>query len=88
MNPFHLNPKCVEETLMDWRDMSPIPYDKNNTDPYTKARIILMNGTEFEMNWFSHQANRHIDNNELRRQLALIRRSEKMQQMPGNNVNS
>lgn len=81
MNPFHLNPKCVEETLMDWRDMSPIPYDKNNTDPYTKARIILMNGTEFEMNWFSHQANRHIDNNELRRQLALIRRSEKMQQM-------
>lgn len=80
MNPFQLTPKNVEDVLMDWRDMTPTPYDKNAVSPYTKTRIILMNGTEFEANWFSHQFHRHCSDNELRRQVALIRRSEQQQQ--------
>ena len=41
-----------------------------------------MNGTEFEANvWFSHQFSRHASgDNDLRRELALIRRSEQQQQ--------
>lgn len=55
-------------------------YDKYNTAPYSKTRIILMNGTEFESNWFYHQFARHCHNNELRRELAEIRRNEQEQQ--------
>jgi hypothetical protein len=66
---------------MDWKELYPEPYDKNTTDPYTKTRIILMNGAEFEANWFSHQFHRHCADNELRRTLAVSRRAEKQQQM-------
>mgnify|MGYP000677134686 CR=1 FL=1 len=34
--------------MLDWKDLSPRPYKKLDTDPYTKARIILMNGIEVE----------------------------------------
>lgn len=56
------------------------PYDKNTVDPFTKVRIILMNGTEFEMNWHSHQFARHCIDNDIRREIALIRRVEQQQQ--------
>lgn len=58
----------------------PGPYDKRTVDPYTKTRIILANGAEFEANWFSHQFSRHTDDNDLRRELALTRFIEKQQQ--------
>ena len=80
MNPFSLNPLKMEQTIMPWRAMYPRPYDKNAVDPYTKTRIILMSGTEFETVWFSHQLSRKVDDNNLRRDLALLRRSEQQQQ--------
>ena len=80
MNPFELKPEKIEGLLMDWQDMSPIPYNAREVDPYTKTRIILMNGTEFEAVWFSHQFTRHTADNDLRRALALMRRQEQQQQ--------
>ena len=80
MNPFELKPAKLESLLMDWQEMSPIPYDSKTVDPYTKTRIILMNGTEFEAVWFSHQFTRHCADNDLRRTLALMRRQEQQQQ--------
>ena len=68
------------DTLMDWKQIYPLPYDKRTANPYTRTRVILMNGTEFEANWFSHQFSRHCADNDLRRELALIRRSEQQQQ--------
>ena len=41
--------------------MYPKAYNKKNTDPYTKTRVILMNGTEYESVWFMHQFARHCD---------------------------
>lgn len=79
MNPFNLTSKPLECTLFDWRGMRPAPYDKWG-DPYTRCRTILMNGTEFEACWFTHQFNRNCPNNDVRRMLALIRRSEQNQQ--------
>ncbi len=81
MNPFKEKPISIEQSLSSWKDLYPKPYDKRTADPYTKARIILMNGTEFEANWFSHQAARHTDNNDLKRELALARYIEKQQQL-------
>ena len=49
-------------------------------DPYTRTRVILMNGTEFEAVWYGHQFSRHTADNELRRQVALLRRLEQQQQ--------
>ena len=39
-----------------------------------------MSGTEFEQNWFLHQFSRHCNNNELRREIASVRRHEQQQQ--------
>ena len=80
MNPFELNPMPVERTLGDWKALYPAPYDKRETGSYSRARVILMNGTEFENVWFSHQFSRATADNELRRELALIRRGEQQQQ--------
>ena len=81
MNPFKENAKKPEEYCMDWKNLYPKPYDKHATNPYTKTRIILMNGTEFESNWFSHQFARHAVDNDLRRDLAAVRAVEKQQQL-------
>lgn len=80
MNPFAENPRKMDDILMDWTTLYAQPYDRNSVDPYTRTRVILMNGTEFEANWFSHQFSRHCADNELRRQVALLRRSEQQQQ--------
>ena len=81
MNPFNEKPRSIEGTLQNWQQLYPKPYNKREVDPYTKTRIILMNGTEFEANWFSHQFARHTDDNDLRRDLALTRYVEKQQQL-------
>ncbi|MGI6115187.1 hypothetical protein [Luoshenia tenuis] len=80
MNPFELKPRSLESCIRDWNGMYPKPYDKRQTDPYTKTRIILMNGTEFEAVYFSHNFSRKCPNNDLRRELALLRRIEQQQQ--------
>jgi hypothetical protein len=81
MNPFEEKAKPIESALQNWKELYPKPYDKREVDPYTKTRIILMNGTEFEANWFSHQFARHVCDNDLRRDLALTRYVEKQQQL-------
>lgn len=81
MNPFEEKPMNIDDCIDDWCSLYPIPYNKYEVDPYTKTRIILMNGTEFEANWFSHQFSRNCNNNDLRREIALTRRIEKQQQL-------
>lgn len=81
MNPFKEKPIPLEKAFQNWKELYPKSYDKREVDPYTKTRIILMNGTEFEANWFSHQLARHTDNNDLRREIALTREIEKQQQL-------
>ena len=81
MNPFNEKPMGILNSFQSWKQLYPKPYNKFYVDPYTKARIILMNGTEFEANWFSHNFARHTTNNDLRRELALTRSIEKQQQI-------
>lgn len=81
MNPFNEKARPLEKLLLNWQQLYPRPYDKREVDPYTKTRIILLNGAEFEANWFSHQFARHVVDNDLRRELALVRDIEKQQQL-------
>lgn len=80
MNPFLTESKPIEDNFMDWQKMYPKAYDKKKTSPFTKTRIILMNGTEFESNWFLHAFSRNCSDNHLRREIALIRNQEQQQQ--------
>lgn len=80
MNPFDLKPMKIDDSIMNWKEMYPCSYNKCDVNPYTKTRIILMNGTEFEANLFSHQFSRHCNDNDLRREIALTRRIEQQQQ--------
>ena len=79
-NPFLEKPKKLESIIMSWKDLAPKPYDKFESSPYTRVRCILMNGTEYEAVWFSHHFHRHSCDNDLRRMLAMVRRSEQQQQ--------
>lgn len=80
MNPFEQKPLAIKDTIMDWSTMYPLAYNKMTVDPYTKLRIILMNGIEVEAVLFKHQFHRNCPDNDLRRELALSRRIEQQQQ--------
>lgn len=80
MNPFEQKPANIEDGIMNWSTIYPQPYNKQTVDPYTKIRIILMNGIEVESTLFKHQFHRNCQSNDLRRELALSRRIEQQQQ--------
>lgn len=79
-NPFKEKPMPVKDTFSDWKSMYPESYDKNEVSPFTRLRVILMNGTEYEAVQFSHQSFRKCTDNDIRRELALSRRIEQQQQ--------
>ena len=72
MNPFHEKPRKTDSFFKPWQHLYVKPCDKRQVDPCTRARVILMNGTEYEAVWFTQQFRRHIQDNELRRALALM----------------
>ena len=80
MNPFKEKAKKPEEYLSSIEKLYPEQYDKNETSPYTKTRIILACGAEYEANWHSHQMLRHTDDLDLKRKISLVRFLEKQQQ--------
>ena len=79
-NPFLAKPKKIESTIMNFKMLAPKPYNKDEVDPYTRVRCILMNGTEYEAVWSKHHLNRHCGNNDIRRAIGLIRNCEQQQQ--------
>lgn len=79
-NPLEETGIPVEKQLRDWSTLNVRPYDKNSVLPYTRCRIIVMNGAEIEGALFSHQFARHAKDPDLKRQLAMARRIEQQQQ--------
>lgn len=79
-NPLEEKGTPIEKQYRDWRNLNPIPYDKTTVHPYTRARIILMNGIETEAAMFLHQFNRHCDDMEVKKVIAESRRIEQQQQ--------
>ncbi|MHB1415088.1 MAG: hypothetical protein ACYC1C_07525 [Chloroflexota bacterium] len=65
-----------------WRNFQQIvgkPYDKDSVDAYTRARIIWMYGTETEQWYFYHNYARSTDNEEIKKAITEIRRTEDQQ---------
>lgn len=79
-NPFDEKGLPIEKQLRPLRELNSKPYDKYDVDPYTRCRVITMNGIEAEAALFGHQFARHAVDIELKKQLALVRRCEQMQQ--------
>lgn len=79
-NPFEEKPEKIEKGFCEFAKMYPKSYLKTDTDPYTKTRVILMSGTEFESVWCGHTFSRNCPDNDLRRDLATIRKIEQIQQ--------
>ena len=48
MNPFKMRPERTGDLFVDWEKFWVKPYNKNEVNPYTRTRIILMNGTELK----------------------------------------
>lgn len=80
MNPFTQKPAQQGVEFQSWKDLYPKAYHKDDTDAYTKVRIILMTGAEYEAVWFGHQFHRNCTDNNLRREIAVSRRVEQQQQ--------
>ena len=89
-NPLAEKGIAIEKQFRSWSELEVIPYDKNSVDPYTRCRVIALNGAEFEAQWFMHHFARHTTDLEVKRNLALVRRLEQQQQkaisslIPGN----
>ncbi len=79
MNPFECKPQKIEKSFASWNKVLVKPYDKNEVDPYTRLRVILTAGAEFESVRFSNSFTRNCSNNDVRRRLAMMRRGEQLQ---------
>ncbi len=80
MNPLNYETKDINKYFLTFDRMYPKAYNKKTASPYTKTRVILMNGTEYESVWFLHQFARHTDNDEIKRAIAVVRKQEQQQQ--------
>ena len=45
MNPFELKPMDINKSIKNWCELYPKSYNICEISPYTKTRIVLMNGT-------------------------------------------
>jgi hypothetical protein len=86
-NPLEQKGIPVDDQLRSWSELNVVPYDKDDVDPYTRTRVIVMNGIEVESILFSHQFARHTDNLDLKRALAMGRRIDAQQQKAVNGLN-
>jgi len=79
-NPLEERGIPLDRQVRNWRELNIDPVDPDHSDPYTKCRIIAMNGIEVESVLFSHQFARVCPDLEVKRQLAEVRYLEQQQQ--------
>ena len=70
----------LERQFSSWGELDIKPYDKNAIHPYSRTRVILMNGIETDSVFFKHQFARHAERMEVKQSLAATRRVEQQQQ--------
>ncbi len=70
----------LDQQIKNWGELNVTPYNKQTVHPYTRTRVILMNGIEVESAIFLHQFARHCNDPDLKRTLAMVRRIEQQQQ--------
>ena len=79
-NPLTTKGIPLDRQIRNWRELNVSPIDPDEADPYTRCRIITMNGIEVESILFSHHFSRACPDREVKEQLARIRYIEQQQQ--------
>src|SRR3954463_2672168 len=79
-NPLQERGIPLDRQLRNWRELDVSPIDPDHADPYTRCRIITMNGIEVEAILFSHHFSRQCTDPEVRQRLAETRYIEAQQQ--------
>ncbi len=79
-NPLEQRGIPLDRQLRSWRELNVSPIDPDASDPYTRCRIITMNGIEVEAILFGHNLARNCVDPEVKRQLARTRYIEAQQQ--------
>jgi hypothetical protein len=79
-NPLEHKGIPLQNQIRSWRELNVEPIDPEAVDPYTRCRIITMNGIEVEAIMFQHQFARNCPDQEVRQQLAYTRYVESQQQ--------
>ncbi|MFC0864473.1 hypothetical protein ACFHYQ_19460 [Sphaerimonospora cavernae] len=79
-NPLEERGIPLDRQLRNWRELNVTPIDPDHADPYTRCRIITMNGIESEAIMFNRHLARHCPDLEDRQQLAETRFIEAQQQ--------
>ncbi len=79
-NPLEEKGLPLDRQVLSWEKANPEPFDPYDVHPYTRTRVILMNGIEVEGAIFKHQFARHCSNMDVRRKVAASRRIEQQQQ--------
>ncbi|MFK8846566.1 hypothetical protein [Streptomyces sp. Ac-502] len=79
-NPLEQRGIPLDRQVRNWRELNVTPIDPDHCDPYTRCRIITMNGIEVEAILFGHQLARHCPDMEIKQQLARTRYIEAQQQ--------
>jgi hypothetical protein len=70
----------LDRQVRNWSELDVEPIDPDQADPYTRCRIIAMNGIEVEAIMFSHHFARHCPDMDVKHQLAQVRYAEQQQQ--------
>ena len=70
----------LDRQYRSWKQRIKAPYHKRDVDPYTRVRVILMNGIENEAWAYSHHFARCTGNQEVKSLLAQTRMVEQQQQ--------
>lgn len=85
-NPLQEKGIPLEKQVRNWEMLVGKPYNKEEIHPYSRARIILMNGIEVEAAMFLHEFNRMEKNPDVKEQIAMTRRIEQQQQKAVNGM--
>jgi hypothetical protein len=79
-NPLEHKGLALDRQIRNWRELNVKPIDPDRADPYTRCRIIAMNGIEVEAVLFDHHFARVCPDPDVRRELAYLRYIESQQQ--------
>ncbi|MFI5914439.1 hypothetical protein [Dactylosporangium sp. NPDC051541] len=79
-NPLDHKGIPLQDQIRSWRELNVEPVDPEAVDPYTRCRIITMNGIEAEAIMFSHQFARVCPDPQVKQLLAYSRYVESQQQ--------
>jgi hypothetical protein len=79
-NPLEHRGIPLDRQIRNWRELDVEPIDPDQAHPYTRCRVIALNGIEIEAVMFSHQFSRHCPDMEVKHRLAEVRYIEQQQQ--------